>query len=152
MAEDMIPADDLNLLLAEHRALLTQISELREWATAVGEHGIPHFGEMGTRMEQLRDRLRDHFAEEEKGGYLSPIMEIVPRFAGEIEELGGQHGELLLTLDRFIARLHETEPPFASWQQAMREFEKFIGALRRHESRENVIVQAAYGQDIGAAD
>ncbi len=152
MAEDKIPIDDLNSLLAEHRALLTQISELREWAAAVGEHGIPRFGEMGTRMEQLRDRLRTHFEEEEKGGYLSPIVEIAPRFAGEIEELGGQHTELLQTVDRFIARLHETEPPFASWQQAMREFEEFIVALRQHEGRENTIAQAAYGQDIGAAD
>jgi len=139
-------------LLEEHRLLMKQIADFRAWAKEVDELGIPHFREMGNRLQTLRDVLSCHFVDEEAGGYLAPVLNAAPQFSSEAAELKAQHAEFLTTLDRLIARLTTEPPEFESWQAAVKEFEDFLELLRRHESRENSMVQKAFGRDIGAAD
>jgi hypothetical protein len=139
-------------LLEEHRLLLKQISDFRTWAKEVDELGIPHFREMGNRLQTLRDVLSCHFVDEEAGGYLSPVLEAAPRFAAEAAELRAQHADFLTALDGLIARLSQEPPQFESWQAAVREFEAFLESLRKHEARENTLAQSAFGRDIGGED
>lgn len=139
-------------LLGEHRELMAHINELREWVKEVGDYGRPRFGELGNRLEPLRDELLQHFAEEEEGGYLAEALAQEPRFAREAEELKLQHAEFQGDLNAFIERLHESEPPFESWQRACSDFEDILARIRRHEGRETAIVQAAFGDDIGHGD
>lgn len=139
-------------LLKEHREVMKHINDLREWVKEIGELGVPHFGELGTRLQPLRDELSRHFAEEEEGGYLSVALSRAPRFSREAEELQEQHAQFLKDLNTLIDKLHESEPPFSSWQQACAEFEEILTRIRRHEGRENAIVQAAFETDIGEGD
>lgn len=147
---DLSPEYDL--LLEEHRELIAKIAEFSQWWEEVDELGVPRFAEMGDRLQSLRDLLVRHFADEEAGGYLAGVLEVAPRFSREIEELQPQHGELLATLDDFIPRLKSDTPPFGSWQATWHEFDAFLADLRRHEGRENAVVQSAYGLDIGTGD
>lgn len=150
---DQIP--DINAwapLLEEHRLLMKQIADFRTWAKEVDELGVPHFREMGNRLQTLRDVLSCHFIDEEAGGYLSPVLEAAPRFSAEAAELQAQHAGFLATLDGLIVRLSNEPPEFESWQAAVSEFEHFLETLRHHEARENAMAQSAFGRDIGTGD
>ncbi|MFQ5731545.1 MAG: hemerythrin domain-containing protein [Planctomycetaceae bacterium] len=143
---------EYELLLEEHRELIASITEFQEWWGQVDELGVPRFAEMGDRLQRLRDLVIRHFADEEAGGYLTGVLEVAPQLSREIDELRPQHDELLETLDDFICRLKCDAPPFESWQAAGHEFDAFLADLRRHEGRENAVVQTAYGHDIGTGD
>lgn len=150
---DDLPTPDTNVpLLEEHRRLMKQLAEFREWAEEVEELGVPHFQEMGNRLQTLRDVLSCHFTDEEAGGYLSPVLDAAPRFSKEAAELQTQHPQFLATLDSLIERLSQNPPPFKSWQEATTEFAGFLDRLRRHEARENAIAQAAFSEDAGGGD
>lgn len=139
-------------LLAEHRELMKRVADVVKWWTELEQIGIPHYHEMGTRLEALRHHLAEHMAEEEKGGYLAEALEVAPRFSREAEELRLQHAEILQAFDDFIGRLMEKEPPFASWQEVRDEFDTLMNTVRQHERRENAIVQSAFGDDLGRGD
>jgi len=139
-------------MLAEHRELMHKINDLRAWFEQVGEYGRPRFGELGTRLQPLRDELQQHFQEEEAGGYLAEALAVAPRFGREADELRQQHAGFLNGLDSLIGRLGELEPPFSGWTQARTEFEAILTKIREHEGRETAIVQAAFGDDIGPGD
>ena len=142
----------LSWLMEEHRALMGRITEFRQWWSELDQFGLPKFSEMGTRVEQLRDILAEHFAEEEKDGYLAQALAVAPQFTPKARELQKQHGEILETLNDFSNRLEMREPPFDSWQQARDEFEGIIADFRRHEGAENELVQSAFETDTGTGD
>ncbi len=142
----------LTWLLEEHRELMGRITDLRKWWSELDQFGLPKFGEMGTRVEELHGLLAEHFAEEENGGYLAQALAIAPQFTKEAGELQKQHGEVLDAINDFSRRLEMSEPPFDSWQQARDEFEGIIADLRQHERAENEIVQSAFETDVGTGD
>jgi iron-sulfur cluster repair protein YtfE (RIC family) len=113
---------------------------------------MPKFGEMGSQVENLRDILAEHFAAEEQDGYLSSALAVAPNLQRQVNELQSQHGHLLEALNDLINRLKMSEPPFQSWQAAYRELEAILADLRRHERAENETAQAAFGNDLAAAD
>jgi hypothetical protein len=127
-------------MLEEHQLLMKQLAEFREWVGEVQELGHPHFREMGTRMQTLRDLLKDHFAKEEAGGYLA-----LDDDAGERSERGAelraQHTDLLQSFDAMIVRLMESPPEYSSWQEAVGEFEGILTRLRKHEGEEVALFQ-----------
>jgi iron-sulfur cluster repair protein YtfE (RIC family) len=139
-------------MLEEHRELMGRIAELREWINQVSQLGTPRMGELGDRIQPLRDELARHFADEEQNGYLAEALAAAPRFTREAQELQAEHAEFLTQLDDLIARLHELEPPFASWQEACRKLEAILGRLRRHEGRETALVQSAFEEDVAPVD
>lgn len=139
-------------LLAEHRELSRRIEEVRRWWDEADEFGLPKFGEMGDRVQQVRKLLAQHFADEERGGFLAPVLQIAPHFTRQAEELQRQHPHLLNLLDDFVARLEAAEPPFSGWQEARREFEEILAELRQHEAGENAIAHSAFEDDLGGGD
>ena len=152
MTKNANSSPSLTRLLEEHRELMGRISEIRKWWAELDQFGLPKFGEMGTRVEELKHILVEHFLEEEKDGYLAEALAVAPQYAGQAEELQKQHGEMLETLNDFSQRLEMSEPPFDSWQKARDEFEEIIASLRRHERAENEIVQSAFETDTGTGD
>jgi hypothetical protein len=138
-------------LLEEHRELLKQIQEIRQWWNECDELGRPKWNEMGARINDLHDRLVAHFADEEEGGYLSSALELAPRFNDEAARLQRQHADFLKTLESISKTLHARDPQI-SWNEARDEFEAFVTDLARHESAEKTILQSAFDDDVGAAD
>ncbi len=152
MTKNANSSQSLTRLLEEHRELMGRITELRKWWSELDQFGLPKFGEMGTRVEELRDILAEHFAEEEKDGYLAQALAVAPQYTQKAEELQKQHGQMLETLGDFSDRLELSQPPFESWQKARDEFEGIVAGLRQHERAENEIVQSAFENDIGTGD
>jgi hypothetical protein len=152
MKEDIAPSTPVLWMAEEHAELTRRLAALRKWWMELDQFGMPKFGEMGSQLENLRDILAEHFSTEEKGGYLAPALAVAPHLSRQVNELQSQHGQLLESLNGFINRLQMSEPPFESWQAAYCELETILADLRRHEREENKTVQAAFGNDLAAAD
>ena len=152
MSADTRDRSTLNAFLKEHQELARRVAELRKWWTELDELGIRKFGEMAFRVQELRDLLAEHFADEERGGYLGSALAVAPQFASQAATLCTEHAQFLERLDHLVARLRDSEATSNYWRASRSEIEQVIADLRRHEQRENAIVQAAFEQDLGTND
>ncbi len=134
---------DLRRFTREHGELAARIDGLREWITEISELGIPHFGEMGDRLQPLYTELCEHFAHEEAHNFLAEAIALLPDYTDGAEDLRLQHAPLLSRMDALICQLHEDERPFASWQRACKELDAILAALASHEHLEMEILAAA---------
>jgi iron-sulfur cluster repair protein YtfE (RIC family) len=131
-------------LQKEHDELHEEIAGVQQFWTEVNELGRgPKYEEMAARVQQLRERLRQHFAEEERGGYLAPVIAVSPEAASQVEELKQQHHQFLDDLDGFSERLQDPESLFHNWDEVSAEFEEFLSQLREHESAEMALMREA---------
>ncbi|MGD9854907.1 MAG: hemerythrin domain-containing protein [Planctomycetaceae bacterium] len=128
-------------LKKDHEALDQDIADWRDWWSELSEMGKPHFGEMGGRLAKFRDRLAVHFADEEREGLLSLVMEGDRDVVLRIARLRDEHGELLAVLDGLIGRLRCAEPAFDCWGAARDEFEEFLDRLNLHEDAEDQLIE-----------
>lgn len=123
----------------EHKQLELFTEQLRQWAYEIAQLGIPHFGETANKLTQLRGRLVTHFEREDEIGdrlleeQASPSAEV----KSTCQQAAHDHANLLRRLDDLISRLNETEPPFDSWEQAIREVDLFMDAIEQHEEQEH---------------
>lgn len=142
----------LGHVLAEHRELFQLISQAKH---AFNDTGRP----LGKRREfaretltTLRHHLADHFAQEERGGFLEEAVTRVPRLGRRMEEILQQHPPLLAELDSLTAALADSQLDPTDWRAIGQQFETFVGHLQAHERSENAVVQEGYNEDLGLAD
>lgn len=132
----------LNALRTEHDELLEEIKDIGQFWTEVNELGMgPKYDEMATRVHRLRERLKRHFAEEERGGYLAPVIAAAPELASQADQLKRQHPEFLKDLDEFSIQLENRESAFPNWEEVHRKFDEFLRRLHEHESAEMDMVR-----------
>lgn len=143
------PHEHLQYLLDEHEQLLAHMKDLNRWWTELDEHGLPKFGEMGTRVAGFRDLLAKHFEDEEQEGYFKPLMDEEPGFCIMVPDFQKKHAVTLSRFDDFIDRLKQSQPPFKNWSEAMREFDSLMSDIREHENREIRLVQEAFEKSAG---
>ncbi|HAH47576.1 hemerythrin domain-containing protein [Gimesia sp.] len=134
----------LQYLLDGHEQILLHIKELNHWWSELDERGLPKYGEMGTRVEGLRDLLSKHFRDEEQEGYFKPLMDESPGFCIMVPDFQKKHKEFLKRLDDFGARLKQSEPPFQNWNEALQELQRLLAELRVHENEEIQHVREAF--------
>jgi iron-sulfur cluster repair protein YtfE (RIC family) len=103
-------------------------------------------------LETLRDHLREHFAQEERGGFLEESVTRMPRLSARGEAVLREHPELLSELDALIRCLARPDSGAPAWDQATRDFEQFARHLLDHERNENAVVQEGYNEDLGLVD
>jgi iron-sulfur cluster repair protein YtfE (RIC family) len=152
MAAESQSLNTLHSFLKEHQEVARRIAELRQWWSELDSLGIRKFGEMAFRVHELRDLLSEHFAEEERDGYLRAALAAAPQFMRPAANLREQHAQFLERLDHLIAQLQQCEPESRFWRESRDELEQLIVDLRRHEQSENAIVQAAFEDDLGTKD
>ena len=123
----------------DHRELDKFFDEYRQWAYEIAQQGVPHFGETAERLKQLRERLTEHFAREDK--ICEQLIAIAGSPSPEVDanrrQVATDHINLLSRLDTLINRLGELDPPYDSWQEAVEEVERFCDALEQHEEQES---------------
>lgn len=103
-------------------------------------------------LADLRDDLREHFALEEMGGYLSEIVSKAPRLTRRTQQLEKQHSVLAHCTEELVAcAAHGVSAPEA-WLEVERRFDALRAELMAHEAAENDLIREALMGDIGRGD
>lgn len=139
----------LGHVLAEHRELFTLMQAVRTTLAAAGPTTAERRGKLVVSVKQLREHLRTHFAQEEKGGFLEESLSRVPRLSGTVQSILEQHPALLAELDGLIRDLEAASDAAAAWSRAGAAFEAFSAHMAAHERLENAVVQEGYNEDLG---
>ena len=127
------PPPGLPELISEHEDLVLRLKAERMWWQQLREMGRPNFGQMGTRLEQLRKRLADHFTHEET---VEQSADGTSRQLALSLDSREQHQAFLDRLDGIIVRLSGCEPGFDCWGEAGQEFELFSMDLQLDQEGE----------------
>ena len=142
----------LGHLLAEHRELFTLIQSVRTALAEPGEPSPHRRADVLKSLRLLRCHLRDHFSQEECGGFMEEAVTRIPRLSAAMRSILDQHPALLEELDRVIAGLEATPESLGSWAAAARAYESFADHMQAHERRENAVVQEGYNEDLGLVE
>jgi hypothetical protein len=135
-----------------HALLHREIDDLREWCHEVKEIGQPRFGQLGLRLHALREHVAEHFAEEERGGYMSPVVAADPRFAAPAAELLAEHARILERFDAVAEQLAASPPRYGCWSEGENDLCSLLADLERHEHAEIELWQTALEVDTGVSD
>jgi len=142
----------LEHLLGQHRDLHARLLALRADFAAEHDAGAPPPKAVRDRLLELRDHLRDHFVQEEQGGFLEESIARMPRLSVAAREVVADHPCLLAELDALVNKLPAQDVRDESWDEAARGFAAFTEHLLAHERNENAVVQQGYNEDFGFGD
>lgn len=133
-------------LARAHAALLEDLKKLEEAVSPASKKTV---GEINARLAATRAHIVEHFRFEERNGYMDIVRNREPRLEHAIEQLGGEHRQLLQSLDAVI----EKTKTASKLDDALREeVARWLHGVRDHEMRENDLVQDAFIQDLAAED
>ncbi|MBI1312492.1 hypothetical protein GC176_14465 [bacterium] len=135
----------------EHLLLEREIATVRQWWQERDELSLPGCREMASRVRRLRDRVVEHFAEEQIGGFFRHLAmsEQQSRRACQLE---AQHATLRRRLDDLLQRLESGAPDAATWRGAGDELDEFLAVLQEHEANENRIFAQSSGLELQAVE
>lgn len=139
-------------VLAEHRDLFHLMLSVRSAFAAAAPPTPDRRAALIASLHQLRQHLADHFAQEERGGFLEESVARVPRLSAAVRSILGQHPALLAELDRVIDDLEAVPAVPEAWARADRDFEVFSAHMAAHERSENAVVQEGYNEDLGLVE
>jgi hypothetical protein len=142
----------LGHLLGQHRDLHARLLALR--ADFAPDHDAGHapVKAIRDRLLELRDHLREHFVQEEQGGFLEESIARMPRLSVAAREVMAEHPRLLTELDALVEKLPAQDVRDDSWDEAVYGFAVFANHLLAHERNENAVVQQGYNEDFGFGD
>lgn len=137
-----------------HKELLDQLGAIDQWWPDASQPTVSAMNarEVLVRLTELRDTLKDHFANEEEHGLLPDNDANAPRLETKADQLQKQHEELLQRLSTVIMTVPVTNENPSAWSAAKGHFEDFRKQLERHEREEIDLVQTASGVNLGVGD
>lgn len=97
----------------------------------------------------LRDRLAQHFEQEEQGGYLEEAVVRVPQLASQALQLQRQHAEFLQAAGAMLEHARSTEAAPLVWANLKTDYVLFAKKLNAHEAAENALLARAFNEDTG---
>jgi hypothetical protein len=136
--------------LGEQHVTLGQ--ELRRLEAALELSPLEQTKEAIRRLAWTQVKLRDHFAFEEQGGYMSLVLERFPNRHREVQELLAEHRQLAEALAALRETAEKTAPASPLDPALLQKIKDWIARVRQHEARENGLVQDSCNQDIYAED
>jgi hypothetical protein len=136
-------------LSQEHDSLLGQLSHVQE---AFHEYLPGGASLLADRLRALKTSLLRHFFFEEQGGYMSQVLEQAPHLHRSAQELLAEHHLLGLELDALIESASAVPPDRLPPVPLQQRVEQWMGLVRRHEAKENQLIQGTCNQDLGAED
>ncbi len=129
-----------------HAALLADLRELEQAARPSSREGLV---ELRARLVATQTHVTEHFRFEEQNGYMDAVRKREPRLERAIQQLAEEHRYPAQSLEVLV----EQSGVATSLDDSLREeVQGWVERVRRHELRENDLVQDAFNLDIGAED
>ncbi len=134
-----------------HRQHLEIVEQLRDLEAHLARmNGPPHPGEVRShiagRLDRLQSELAEHFAEEERVGFVPHATALAPRLTYRARRVLSQHDLLRVELSKVVGTLARGT---ADWGQVREGFVAFTALLLEHEERENELINEAHLDDLG---
>ena len=144
--------DYANWLKQEHQRASELAGVLREKVTCIPRGGFERWlVELRDRFDHLRAHLQKHMALEERGGYLTAVLEQRPTLSDAVGRLRNEHRELGRIMNGIHQTLHETAPQDTLMiRDTCARIQNLLGYVEHHEGRENSLVLSVFTEDIGA--
>ena len=142
---------DLRRVEAQHKEIQTLLARIEDrfGNHFTGNHGL---ADVGRLLSNLEKRLTEHFALEEKVGFLDRALEVAPRLSRRASGLRKQHESLEKNLRELLKAAEGAMNPDDSWRRTAADFRRFAAELRRHEKAEDELEIAAHMDDLGGGD
>ncbi|HEV7225273.1 MAG TPA: hemerythrin domain-containing protein [Pirellulales bacterium] len=134
----------------EHRELQQLVQALKRPFGADRPWSRELASEAARVIDKLEIHLRQHFAQEEEGGYLEQALAVAPRFHDDAESLLRQHGSMLQQIDQVVAAAKGALVDENLWRRLQVQVKELLRNLIAHETAENQIVQQALNTGIEA--
>ncbi|EAQ82143.1 hemerythrin domain-containing protein [Blastopirellula marina] len=136
---------DFHALLVEHDLLREILGVL-----SADDNGRSEWISLPAMLDELYDRLSQHFLAEEQGGYMSDALRRAPHLADEAARLAGEHSLFLAEIKECRKEADDQSTPYSADLRGR--FRKFTERYFHHEHHENSLVQRAFDIDIGVGD
>lgn len=140
---DFTVADTLS---QAHAALLEDLARLEGTVQPTSRERI---SDLRARLGAAERHISEHFRLEEQNGYMDVVRKREPRLERAIQELADEHRELADELDGLIVYAATARRVGAAFRAQVR---AWVEHVRKHEARENDLVQDAFTLDMGAED
>lgn len=125
----------------EHRRLNEATRDLESELAEQALHSARKVNKNVTdSLRRLRNRLAQHFLEEEEGGCIEEAVARCPTLSTEAFNLEHEHRDLLAELDQLIAQSGE-QPELP---QLATRYQTFATRLRIHEAHENKLLERGF--------
>jgi hemerythrin len=143
-------------ILAQHRDLHVLMASAKAALAAADSADAERVQGLLATLRELRDYLREHFAQEEAGGFLEESVTRMPRLSKAMDAVLAEHPGLLAELDGLIEVVERADigagVSAQEWERADHAFNEFVQHLLAHERNENAVVQEGYNEDLGLVD
>jgi hemerythrin-like domain-containing protein len=96
---------------------------------------------LAARIESFKERLEEHFRDEEDGGLYQGVLDEIPQAESDVMRLMAQHERTLQALEtaRILAR--RKEPSEVALLRS--DLDRIIEMMREHEEEEDALVRRA---------
>lgn len=149
---DRIDPVILGHILGQHRELHSQLLATRAAFADTKFPDARRLGAVRKMLAGLRDYLKNHFEQEERGGFMEESIARMPRLSSAAQKVMADHPGLLAELDTLLETLGPRNICPEAWGEATRGFTAFTDHLLVHERNENAVVQEGYNEDLDLAD
>ena len=140
---------DAENLRKAHVVLLGDLQTLEQVVRPSSGYSSEDLALLHARLGATHAHICEHFRFEEQNGYMEAVRRREPHLERTILQLGEEHVELKQSL---AAILEEAEAARSVNDSLREKVRQWIEHVRRHESRENELVQAAFNLDVGPED
>jgi iron-sulfur cluster repair protein YtfE (RIC family) len=141
-------------LREEHCAVEALANKVREWVAVIPRSNVQHWiDELKTRYEKFRAHLTKHMVLEERGGYLTTVVDLRPTLSTEIDRLQHEHVELntiMTSVQAAVASLGPEDRLLV--RDCCRRLENLLNYVEHHENDENLLLITTLTTDLGAHD
>jgi hypothetical protein len=138
----------LDTIADEHEFLANFYERIREALQGGPGELLP----AAALLDELVERVAEHFVHEEQGGYYLHIVDVAPWRTSAVEELKREHAELLRITTRIAQGVRMANESLVWCAAVRKEFSEFLRRCLEHEAKENRLVQETYIVDLAAAD
>ena len=151
------PGVSFDRTLEEHREIRRTVQELMD---LIGEYRVGMEadlwlrwkGALSAKLFGLRERLIDHFFEEEQSGLYEDLSERLPSLAPRTQSVRNEHRVILEEIGGILATLTVLQSTFPMEPTLLGQTRATLWLIVRHERRESDLIARAQLERMGSFD